>query len=131
MLSRFENQRSGLPAFRAEPEVSGLGVLCVAVFVAIGGTLAVDALRPGVRKSLLHRFDVGRDLLKLLGAPVDLLSYGGEPVKDQRPVAVAPAGDFSGPQPLPVVEVEDLDEGSFSQAFVGIEGCEQLDRKSV
>ena len=52
---------------------------------------------------------------------------GGEPVINQRPVAVALPGDFSDSQALPVVEVEDLDGGRFSQPFVGVEGSEQLE----
>jgi hypothetical protein len=51
----------------------------------------------------------------------------GKPVKNQRPVALADTSDLRWLEPLPVVEVEDLDEGRFSQPLVGVEGGEQLE----
>jgi hypothetical protein len=51
---------------------------------------------------------------------------GGEPIINQRPVAVALASDLRRAQALPVVEVEHLDGRSFPQAVVGVEGTEKL-----
>jgi hypothetical protein len=59
-------------------------------------TLAMDGLGPAVRKRVLHGFDVGRRVPQLLRAPIDPVPDPGEPLKNQRPVAVAEASDLDG-----------------------------------